>query len=146
LESIQDKVRWAVDDGAEVLLHGEPFGPTGLCLPPRILTGTNDVATARRGVRAGDHRHSVDGDDDALRLANDTQYGLSSAVFSREVDRAVRFARRVQALVTHVNDSSVNYDANTAFGGEKESGIGRFGAQWAVQEFTTDHWLAVGRS
>jgi len=144
LESIQDKVRRALDGGAELLLGGEPFGPTGVCLPPHVLSGTNDVATAREEVfgpvitiiRADDDEH-------ALRLANDTEYGLSSAVFGRNVDRAVRFARRVDAGMTHVNDSPVNDDANTAFGGEKASGIGRFGGHWAIDEFTTEHWVSV---
>ncbi|WNG88581.1 aldehyde dehydrogenase family protein [Mycobacterium sp. ITM-2016-00317] len=144
LESIQDKLKRARDDGAQVLLGGDPFGPTGLCLPPHVLAGGNDVATAREEVfgpvitvlRA-------DGEQDALRLANDTEYGLSSAVFSRDVDRAVRFGRRIRAGMTHVNDSPVNDDANTAFGGVKDSGVGRFGGQWAVDEFTTDHWVSV---
>lgn len=144
LEGIQDKVQRAQQQGAEVVLSGEPFGPTGLCLPPQVLTGGNDVATAREEV-FGPVMTVIraDGEDDALRLANDTEYGLSSAVFSRDVDRAVRFGRRVQAGMTHVNDSPVNDDANTAFGGEKGSGIGRFGGQWAVDEFTTDHWISV---
>jgi aldehyde dehydrogenase (NAD+) len=102
------------------------------------------VATAREEVfgpvmtviRAGD-------DAEALRLANDTAYGLSSAVFSSDVDRAVRFARRIEAGMTHINDSPVNDDVNTAFGGEKASGIGRFGGQWAIDEFTTEHWISV---
>jgi aldehyde dehydrogenase (NAD+) len=144
LESIQDKVARARADGADVLLGGEPVGPNGLGLPPHVLTAGNDVTTAREEVfgpvitiiRAADEH-------DALRIANDTEYGLSSAVFSRDVDRAVRFARRVDAGMTHVNDSPVNDDANTAFGGEKSSGIGRFGGQWAVEEFTTDHWISV---
>ena len=144
LEGIQDKVQRAQQQGAEVVLSGEPFGPTGLCLPPQVLTGGNDVATAREEV-FGPVMTVIraDGEDDALRLANDTEYGLSSAVFSRDVDRAVRFGRRVQAGMTHVNDSPVNDDANTAFSGEKGSGIGRFGGQWAVDEFTTDHWISV---
>lgn len=144
LEGIQEKVQRAQEQGAEVLLSGEPFGPTGLCLPPQVLAGGNDVATAREEV-FGPVMTVIraDGEDDALRLANDTEYGLSSAVFSRDVERAVRFARRVQAGMTHVNDSPVNDDANTAFGGEKGSGIGRFGGQWAVDEFTTDHWISV---
>jgi aldehyde dehydrogenase (NAD+) len=144
LESIQDKLKRARDDGVQVLLGGDPFGPTGLCLPPHVLAGGNAVATAREEVfgpvitvlRA-------DGEQDALRLANDTEYGLSSAVFSRDVDRAVRFGRRIRAGMTHVNDSPVNDDANTAFGGVKDSGVGRFGGQWAVDEFTTDHWVSV---
>ena len=144
LEGIQEKVQRAQEQGPEVLLSGEPFGPTGLCLPPQVLAGGNDVATAREEV-FGPVMTVIraDGEDDALRLANDTEYGLSSAVFSRDVERAVRFARRVQAGMTHVNDSPVNDDANTAFGGEKGSGIGRFGGQWAVDEFTTDHWISV---
>lgn len=144
LEGIQDKVRRAQESGAQVLTGGEPFGPAGLALPPHVLAGGNDVATAQEEVfgpvitviRAS-------GEDDALRIANDTEYGLSSAVFSRDVDRAVRFARRVDAGMTHVNDSPVNDDTNTAFGGEKASGIGRFGGQWAIDEFTTDHWVSV---
>lgn len=145
LESIQDKLERAAKDGAELLCGGEPFGPTGLALPPHVLiAGSNDASTAREEVfgpvmtiiRAHD-------ESDALRLANDTPYGLSSAVFSGDVQRAVRFARRIDAGMTHINDSPVNDDANTAFGGEKSSGVGRFGGQWAVDEFTTEHWISV---
>jgi aldehyde dehydrogenase (NAD+) len=144
LEGIQDKLSRAQQDGAELIVSGPPVGPSGLGLPPHVLTADNTVATAREEVfgpvitiiRA-------DGEDEALALANDTEYGLSSAVFSRDVDRAVRFARRVDAGMTHVNDSPVNDDANTAFGGEKASGIGRFGGRWAVDEFTTEHWVSV---
>ncbi|BBX18644.1 aldehyde dehydrogenase [Mycolicibacterium duvalii] len=144
VESIQDKLQRARDDGAEVVLGGDPFGPTGQCLPPHVLTGTNDVATAREEV-FGPVMTVIraDGEEDALRIANDTEYGLSSAVFSRDVERAVRFGRRIEAGMTHINDAPVNDDANTAFGGEKDSGIGRFGGQWAIDEFTTDHWVSV---
>ncbi|MCV7374197.1 aldehyde dehydrogenase family protein [Mycolicibacterium arabiense] len=144
LEGIQDKLARARDAGAEQLIGGDPFGPTGLCLPPHVLTATNDVATAREEVFGPVMTViSADGDEDALRIANDTEYGLSSAVFSRDVERAVRFGRRIEAGMTHVNDSPVNDDSNTAFGGEKGSGVGRFGGQWAIDEFTTDHWVSV---
>ncbi|HWT91440.1 MAG TPA: aldehyde dehydrogenase family protein [Solirubrobacteraceae bacterium] len=144
LETIQDKLKRARDDGAEQLLGGDPIGPAGLGLPAHVLLGTNDVATAREEVfgpvitiiRA-------DGEDDALRIANDTEYGLSSAVFTKDVHRGVQFALRVRAGMTHVNDSPVNDDANTAFGGEGASGVGRFGGAWAMDEFTTDHWISV---
>lgn len=144
VESIQDKVERAQADGASLLVDGEAFGPTGQCLPPHVLTGGNDVATAREEV-FGPVMTVIraDGEDDALRMANATPYGLSSAVFSADVDRAVRFARRIDAGMTHVNDSPVNDDANTAFGGEKASGIGRFGGRWAVDEFTTEHWVSI---
>jgi aldehyde dehydrogenase (NAD+) len=144
LEGIQDKIARAREAGAEVAVGGDAGGPAGLLLPPHVILGGNDVATAAEEVfgpvitviRADDAEH-------ALAIANDTELGLSSAVFTRDVERGVRFARRIQAGMTHVNDSPVNDDANTAFGGEKASGIGRFGGQWAVDEFTTEHWISV---
>jgi len=144
LDGILDKVRRALDDGAEQLLGGDPGGPNGLLLPPHVLLGTNDVATAAEEVfgpvitivKARDEA-------DALRIANDTEYGLSSAVFTRDVDRGTRFALGVDAGMTHVNDAPVNDDPNTAFGGEKASGLGRFGGDWAIEEFTTDHWVSI---
>lgn len=144
LESVQDKIARARDDGAEVVVGGDPVGPAGLGLPPHVLLGDNNCATAREEV-FGPVMTVIraKGEQDALQIANDTEYGLSSAVFSRDVDRAVRFARRVDAGMTHVNDSPVNDDANTAFGGEKASGIGRFGGKWAIDEFTTEHWVSI---
>lgn len=144
LDGIQDKLARARDEGAEQLLGGDPSGPSGLALPPHVLLAGNDAATAREEVfgpvitiiRAA-------GEDDALRIANDTEYGLSSAVLTDDAQRGVRFALGVDAGMTHVNDSPVNDDANTAFGGEKASGIGRFGGHWAIEEFTTDHWITI---
>ncbi len=146
LSSIHDKVQRAVSAGARQLLGGAPSGPAGLLLPPHLLLGDQDVATAREEV-FGPVITVIPavGEEDALRIANDTEYGLSSAVFTRDLDRGTAFALRVQAGMTHVNDSPVNDDANTAFGGVKASGIGRFGGQWAVSEFTTEHWISVQR-
>jgi aldehyde dehydrogenase (NAD+) len=147
LSSIQDKVRRAVSQGARRVLGGAPSGPAGLLLPPHVLLGGNDVATVREEV-FGPVITVIPaaGEEDALRIANDTKYGLSSAVFTRDLDRGTAFALRVEAGMTHVNDSPVNDDANTAFGGVKASGIGRFGGQWAVDEFTTEHWISVQRT
>ena len=144
LEGIREKVTRAIADGAHQVLGGEPEGPTGLLLPAHVLLGTNEVATAREEVfgpvitviRAEDEA-------DALAIANDTEYGLSSAVFTQDVERGARFAQRIRAGMTHVNDAPVNDDPNTAFGGEKASGLGRFGGDWALEEFTTDHWVSI---
>src|SRR6185312_5307576 len=85
----------------------------------------------------------VTGEEEALRLANDTEYGLSSAVFTRNVERGVRVALRVQAGMTHVNDSPVNDLPNCPFGGEKNSGLGRYNGEWIIEEMTTVHWVSV---
>ncbi len=68
---------------------------------------------------------------------------IGVAVFSRDLERAVRFARQLRAGMTHVNDIPVNDEANAPFGGEKNSGLGRFNGDWAIEEFTTDHWISV---
>jgi aldehyde dehydrogenase (NAD+) len=102
-----------------------------------VLLGSNEVATAREGVFAPVITViRAEGEEDALHIANDAEYGLSSAVLTRDMDRGAQFARRVEAGRTHVNDSPVN---------EKASGIGRFGGRWAVDKFTTHRWLSVQR-
>ena len=78
------------------------------------------------------------GEEEALAIADDTEHGLSSCVFTRDAERGVRFAQRVQAGMTHVNGLPFN-----PFGGEKNSGIGRFNGKWGVEAFTTDHWITV---
>jgi aldehyde dehydrogenase (NAD+) len=144
VESILDRISRAESDGAEIRVRGERSGPAGRVLGPHLVLGTNGVATAAEEV-FGPVATVIraDGEDDAVRIANDTEYGLSSAVFSRDVGRAVRVATRLEAGMTHVNDTTINDEPNTAFGGEKNSGIGRFGGEWAIDEFTTDHWISV---
>ncbi|WP_438387992.1 aldehyde dehydrogenase family protein [Actinopolyspora saharensis] len=147
LDSVLDKLSRASSDGARTLCSGQPQGPTGQVLPPHVLTGNNETPTAAEEVfgpvatvvRAEDEEH-------ALQLANSTEYGLSSGVFTRNEERGLRFALRVQAGMTHINDTTINDEPNTAFGGEKASGIGRFGGEWAIEEFTTDHWVSVQHS
>jgi aldehyde dehydrogenase (NAD+) len=68
---------------------------------------------------------------------------LSSAVFTRDEARGLRFALGVEAGMTHINDSSVDDTPTGPFGGEKNSGIGRFGGEWILQEFTRDHWITA---
>ncbi len=144
LRSIRDKVDRSVAAGAKLMLSGEPGGPAGRVLPPHVLLGSNDMASAAEEVfgpvatiiRATDEA-------DALRIANETAYGLSSAVFTDDVERGIAFALRVQAGMTHVNDATVHDDVHVAFGGEKQSGIGRFGGEWGIAEFTTQHWISV---
>jgi aldehyde dehydrogenase (NAD+) len=85
----------------------------------------------------------VRGEEEALEVANATSYGLSSAVLTRNLERGARFALRVQAGMTHVNDSPVNDLPNCPFGGEKNSGLGRYNGHWSIEEFTTAHWISV---
>jgi aldehyde dehydrogenase (NAD+) len=142
LESILQTVEETVRLGATVRLRDKP---DGLLLPPIVLDDvTNHMPAAREEVFGPVASIlSFPDEEAAIRFANDTDYGLSSAVFTRDTGRGMRVAQRLQVGMTHVNDWPVNDEANTAFGGEKDSGIGRFGGEWAIREFTTDHWISV---
>ena len=85
----------------------------------------------------------VNGDDEAVRVANDTQYGLSAAVFTRDINRALRVASRVQSGICHINGPTVHDEAQMPFGGVKQSGYGRFGGRWGIPEFTEVRWITI---
>ncbi|HEU4698438.1 MAG TPA: aldehyde dehydrogenase family protein [Gemmatimonadales bacterium] len=141
-DGLQEKIRGARAAGAREIVGGEA---EGLVLPPHVFADvTNDMELARDeifGPLAPVIR--ARGEGEALALANDTEYGLSSCVFTGDVERGVRFARRVEAGMTHVNDQPVNDLPFSPFGGEKNSGIGRFNGRWGVEAFTTDHWVTL---
>ncbi|HEY3774596.1 MAG TPA: aldehyde dehydrogenase family protein [Solirubrobacteraceae bacterium] len=81
--------------------------------------------------------------DDAVRLANDTEYGLAAAVFGRDVDRALQVAGRIESGICHVNGATVHDEASAPFGGVKGSGWGRFGSGQVLHEFTATQWVTV---
>lgn len=85
----------------------------------------------------------VAGEEAAIACANDTVFGLSSAVFTRDVARGWRVAQRIQTGICHVNGASVHDEAQMPFGGVKESGWGRFGGQAGIDAFTDLRWLTL---
>ena len=82
-------------------------------------------------------------EDEAVRIANDTEYGLSSAVFSRDVQRALAVAARIESGICHINGPTLNDEAQMPFGGVKGSGYGRFGGKAAIAEFTDLRWVTI---
>jgi benzaldehyde dehydrogenase (NAD) len=85
----------------------------------------------------------VQSHDEAVRVANDTEYGLSSAVFSRNIAQAMRIAGRIEAGICHINGPTVHDEPQMPFGGVKESGYGRFGGKAAISEFTELRWMTI---
>ncbi|MEK1928228.1 MAG: aldehyde dehydrogenase [Pararhizobium sp.] len=85
----------------------------------------------------------VSGEEEAVRVANDTEYGLSSAVFSRDVQRAMAVAARIESGICHINGPTLHDEAQMPFGGVKGSGYGRFGGKAAINEFTDLRWITV---
>lgn len=81
--------------------------------------------------------------DEAVRVANDTEYGLSSAVFGKDVNRAMAVARRIESGICHINGPTVHDEAQMPFGGVKDSGYGRFGGKAGIAEFTELRWITI---
>jgi acyl-CoA reductase-like NAD-dependent aldehyde dehydrogenase len=80
---------------------------------------------------------------DAIRIANDTEYGLSAAVYGRDVNRALAVAKQIESGICHINGPTVQDEAQIPFGGMKASGYGRFGGHAAINEFTELRWITV---
>jgi benzaldehyde dehydrogenase (NAD) len=85
----------------------------------------------------------VNGVDEAVACANDNEFGLSSAVFGRDVARAWQVAARIESGICHVNGPTVHDEAQMPFGGVKNSGYGRFGGKAGIEAFTELRWITV---
>ena len=85
----------------------------------------------------------VAGDEEAIQVANDSEYGLSAAVFSRDVSRALNVAKRIESGICHINGPTVHDEAQMPFGGVKKSGYGRFGSKASIAEFTDLRWITI---
>lgn len=140
--SIESYVQQTIDAGARVALEGRTEGNV---IQPWILADcTNDMPACCNEVfgpvccliKAAD-------EDEAVRIANDTDYGLSGSVFTTDIFHGMEVARRIESGMVHVNDQSINDEPQCMFGGEKCSGVGRFNAQWVVDKFTTEQWVSV---
>ncbi|HEY8433709.1 MAG TPA: aldehyde dehydrogenase family protein, partial [Sphingomicrobium sp.] len=82
-------------------------------------------------------------EDEAVRVANDSEYGLSAAVFTRDAARGIRVARRIRSGICHVNGPTVHDEAQMPFGGVGASGYGRFGGKAAIEAFTDLRWITI---
>jgi acyl-CoA reductase-like NAD-dependent aldehyde dehydrogenase len=85
-------------------------------------------------------------DEDAIRIANESPFGLSSAVFSQDIPRALDIAARIEAGICHINGPTVHDEANMPFGGVKDSGYGRFGSKASIAEFTDLRWVTLQKT
>jgi acyl-CoA reductase-like NAD-dependent aldehyde dehydrogenase len=141
-ERILELIEDARAQGARVLTGGDADGN---CIVPTVLA---DVTPAMRVY--GEESFgpvvalvAVGGADEAVQVANDTEYGLAAAVFGRDVPAALDVARRIESGICHVNSSTVQDEPQMPFGGVKDSGWGRFGGTAALEEFTELRWLSV---
>jgi acyl-CoA reductase-like NAD-dependent aldehyde dehydrogenase len=140
LELIAD----ARDKGATILAGGEAQGNL---LAPTIVAQVTPAMRIYAEESFGPvvAAIEVDGAEEAVRVANDSPYGLSAAVFGADPDRAWSVASRIESGICHINGATVHDEPQMPFGGVKDSGWGRFGGKAALEEFTELRWMTLQR-
>ncbi|MEU8753677.1 aldehyde dehydrogenase family protein [Streptomyces chartreusis] len=146
-DAISGAVEQAIAEGATALVHGTT---TENLVRPSVLSGLPADSPLLQQEIFGPVAFllTFDGEEEAVRLVNDTPYGLSGAVHTGDIERGVAFAKQIDTGMFHVNDGTVHDEPIVPFGGEKHSGLGRLNGETMLDAFTTTKWISVqhGRS
>jgi acyl-CoA reductase-like NAD-dependent aldehyde dehydrogenase len=142
VERVQRLVKAAVAQGAKVLTGGAAQGTImqGIVVdhvkPEMALFRDESFGPQVSITRVGSA-------EEAVRLANDTEYGLAASIFSRDIAKAIEMAKRIESGICHINGPTVHDEAQMPFGGMKASGYGRFGGKAGVDQFTETRWITI---
>jgi len=148
VEIIRDHIENARSKGAQVVVGGTVRTENGMFVEPTLLTGVDHSMDAMRDETFGPTLPimKVSGPEEAVRLANDSPYGLAASVWTRDVARGEQIARRIEAGVVCVNDAQVNYGAlELPMGGWKKSGIGHRHGPGGIRKYCRQQSLLVTR-
>jgi acyl-CoA reductase-like NAD-dependent aldehyde dehydrogenase len=142
LSKVKKSVDAAVRDGAKLLCGGKAEGP---CYYPTVLTNVKPGTPFSCEETFGPVVSviEVNNEEEAVAVANDTMYGLSAAVFTRDFAKGLAIAERIESGIVHINDQTVHDEPQVPFGGVKDSGWGRFGGKAALEEFTELRWIST---
>jgi len=145
VQKIDDHVKDAVAKGAQLLAGGTY---EGRLYQPTLLSGVTPDMKIYHEETFGPVASIIVVEDakEALKVANDTTYGLSAGVITTDLEKAIYFAEGLEAGMVHVNDGSIDADACCPFGGCKGSGIGREGGTYSVEELTELKWVTIQKN
>jgi acyl-CoA reductase-like NAD-dependent aldehyde dehydrogenase len=143
VDRVMKLVHEAVAKGAKVLCGADGDGTTVMkgIVVDRV---TQDMALFREesfGPQVSITR--VKSAEEAIKAANDTEYGLSASLFTRDIARGIELAKQIESGICHINGPTVHDEAQMPFGGVKASGYGRFGGKAGVNEFTELRWITI---
>jgi len=144
LDRVKSNVEATLASGAKALCGAKH---EGLCYYPTVLVGAAQQSSVCCEETFGPVVAilPVDTVEEALAVANETNYGLSAAVLTKDYEKALWLAERLETGMVHINDSTVLDEPQVPFGGVKNSGLGRMGGRLAVEEFTEAKWITIQR-
>ncbi len=144
LDRVKGQIEDAVAKGGKIVLGGKV---EGRFVHPTIITEVTDDMLLYRDETFGPVVSVIPfkSDEDAIAIANNTEYGLSSGIITKDEYRGLEIARKLETGMCHINCSSVNDEPHAPFGGSKSSGVGRHGGRWATDTFTETRWITLER-
>jgi aldehyde dehydrogenase (NAD+) len=142
LEKALNYIEDAKREGATIALEGTHEGNV---LSPFVFTDADNSSKLAQTELFAPIATIIKAETDveAIEMANDTEYGLSSAIFTSDLAKGEELGLQLDSGMTHINDQTVNDSPNIPFGGNKASGLGRFGNPWVVEEFTVTKWVSI---
>ncbi len=141
-ETLAKQIQKGVQEGARAVLQGKVEGNV---VSPTVFADVRPDMSIAQTEMFGPSVCVMpfDTPEEAIRIANDSPFGLSGAIHTRNVEWGAEMAKQIDSGMIHVNDGTINDEPLVAFGGEKASGIGRLNGKWALEEFTTLKWISV---
>ena len=149
---VREHVEEAIAAGAKLVTGGKPRPDLGsdLFFEPTVLTGVTREMRINREETFGPVTPilAFDSDEEALSLALDSEYGLSVGVFTKDMERALRFAEAIPAGIVNINDGSTYWEIHLPFGGGSgtKSGVGRLGGKLTLEAMTELKMITITRA
>ena len=145
VDKLHKQVQEAIKQGAKLVCGGKY---DRLCYYPTVLTNVAPSMNIAREETFGPVAPIivVEDADEAVRVANDSRFGLSAGVITGDFQKGLEIAERLESGMVHINDSSLHDEPQVPFGGMKESGYGRHGGRAAIEEFTELRWISIQRT
>jgi len=140
--TLAKQIQKGIEEGAKVALRGKIEGNVA---SPTIFVDVRPNMWIAQNEMFGPAVCVIpfDTPEEAIQIANDSPFGLSGAIHTKDVEQGAEIAKQIDSGAVHINDGTINDEPIIAFGGEKASGVGRLNGRWALEEFTTLKWVSV---
>jgi vanillin dehydrogenase len=141
-ETLAKQIQKGIAEGARPVLQGKMEGNLA---SPTIFADVKSNMSVAQDEMFGPAVCVMpfDTTEEAIRIANDSAFGLSGAIHTKDVEYGAELAKQIDTGMVHVNGGTIDDEPIIAFGGEKASGVGRLNGRWALEEFTTLKWVSV---